>query len=165
MTLGISLEELLAWNNESAEQWKALFDANPALLKLPCGINGAPDVQELVRHNWIAELRWAQQVAAIPVTPRSELPAGPLHALFALHRQAHGIFQRLLDDAAWDWEHMVELPYEWLPPQIRTASRRKMAAQGLLHSQRHWAQLASHLRTAGFPCGFEGDLIFTRAIA
>jgi hypothetical protein len=50
MSAGISLEELLSWNEQSAGYWKAHFDANPNLLELRCGIGGAATVQELVRH-------------------------------------------------------------------------------------------------------------------
>ena len=59
MTPAITLDELLAWSHESAAFWKVRFDANPALLALPCGIDSAPNVQEFVRHIWMAELRWA----------------------------------------------------------------------------------------------------------
>ncbi len=164
MTPVITLEELLAWNQESAELWKALFDANPALLDLPCGIDGSPNVQELVRHNWMAELRWSQYVAGLPVAPRADLPVGPIGSLFDLHLQAVRILRSLLDDPAWSWDEMLALEFEWLPPRLRTASRRKIAAHALLHSQRHWAQLATLVRAAGFPSGFEGDVIFSSAL-
>jgi hypothetical protein len=48
MTPAITLEELLAWNQESSAFWKAHLEANPALLELPCGIGGAANVQEFV---------------------------------------------------------------------------------------------------------------------
>jgi len=38
--VGISLKELLAWNEEVADFWKAHLDANPHLLELPCDIGG-----------------------------------------------------------------------------------------------------------------------------
>jgi len=41
MTFAITLEELLTWNQEASNFWKAHLDANPALLELPCGIGGA----------------------------------------------------------------------------------------------------------------------------
>lgn len=164
MTLGISLEELLGWNRESAAFWKSHFDSHPALLELPCGIDGSTNIQELVRHNWVAELRWAQCVAGMPMTPRADYPAGPLDALFAIHQEAHEIFQRLLGDPSWDWEQTFTLSFEWIPERLRTASRRKLAGHALLHSQRHWAQLATHVRTAGFPSEFWGDLIFSYAL-
>jgi uncharacterized damage-inducible protein DinB len=52
----------------------------------------------------------------------------------------------------------------WLPPEARTFSRRKALAHTLFHSQRHWAQLATLVRSAGFPSGFKGDLIFSPAL-
>jgi hypothetical protein len=164
MTAAVTLEELLIWNEESAAFWKAHFDANPALLELPCGIDSAPTVQELDRHNWVAELRWAQRVAGLPITAREDLPRGPLDALFARHLEAARIFRVLLADPETGWDETLTMEYDWLPPQVRTASRRKMAAHGLLHSQRHWAQLATLIRTAGFPTGFHGDLIFSLAL-
>jgi uncharacterized damage-inducible protein DinB len=164
MTAAITLDELLAWSRQSAQFWKALFEAQPALLDLPCSIDNAGSVQELVRHIWVAELRWAQRVAALPVTPREDFPKGPLAALFSVHVLAGEIFQSRLDDQAWDWNETSLMPYDWLPENLRTASRRKMAAHALLHSQRHWAQLATLVRAAGFPTGFQGDLIFSPAL-
>lgn len=34
----------------------------------------------------------------------------------------------------------------------------------LWHSQRHWAQLATLVRDAGFPSDFKGDLLFSQAL-
>jgi uncharacterized damage-inducible protein DinB len=98
------------------------------------------------------------------MAPRTDFPKGPLNSLFALHEQAAKMLRDLLDDPAQDWEQTVTLAYEWLAPELRTASRRKLAGHALLHSVRHWAQLATHLRAAGFPSEFPGDLIFTSAL-
>ncbi len=45
------------------------------------------------------------------------------------------------------------LEFNWMPPEQRTVSRRKVAAHMLFHSQRHWAQLAAlvRLRLPGRP--------------
>ena len=45
------------------------------------------------------------------------------------------------------------------------ASRRKLFAHILLHSIRHWAQLSSLLREAGYKTTWPKDLLFSRAIA
>jgi hypothetical protein len=42
-----------------------------------------------------------------------------------------------------------ELKFEWLPPEKRSVSRRRIAAHLLVHSQRHYAQLATLARVAG----------------
>ena len=162
MTPAIHLNDLLSWNQESADFWKAHFDANPALLALPCGIDNAPNVQEFVRHIWMAELRWAQLLAGLPVTARTDLPAGPLDALFDLHQQGVKILCTLLNDPSYDWDKTIELDYDWLPPHARTATRLKIAGHVLFHGQRHWAQLATLVRVTGFPSDFLGDLILVQ---
>jgi uncharacterized damage-inducible protein DinB len=161
MSLAISIEELLAWNDEASAFWKAHFEANPALLSLPCDIGGTTTVQEFVRHIWGVELRWAQRIAGQPPIPREEMPAGPLDALFEMHTSANSIVRKLLDDPAQDWNAIVALDHPWLPQDRRKASRRKLMAHMLFHSQRHWAQLATLVRAAGFPSGFYGDILFS----
>lgn len=164
MTPAITLDELLAWNRESSAFWNAHLAANPALLELPCGIGGAANVQELVRHIWGVELRWAQRIAGLPVLAKEDLPAGPLDAFYALHEQAVRIFRELLDHPAYAWDETMTLDLPWLPPQERTFTRRKLLGHTLFHSQRHWAQLATLVRAAGFPSEFKGDLLFSSAL-
>jgi uncharacterized damage-inducible protein DinB len=164
MSAGITFEEMLAWNDQASAYWKAHFDANPNLLDLPCDIGGAANVQELVRHIWGAELRWAQRLATVPVTPREEIPTGPLDALFELHLQAVEIFRDLLARPDESWAGTYVLEFDWVPENERSVSRRKIAAHALFHGQRHWAQLATLVRNAGFPSSFQGDLLFSPAL-
>ncbi|HEY1160994.1 MAG TPA: DinB family protein [Terracidiphilus sp.] len=164
MTPAITHEELLAWNCESANFWKAHLDANPALLRLPCDIGRTTNVQEFVRHIWAVDLLWAQRIAGLPELDRERVPAGPLDVLFDLHLEAVNIFRAILNDPAQAWDDTMTLDYPWLPPEARKPSRRKLLAHVLFHSQRHWAQLATLVRAAGFPSGFKGDLIFSQAL-
>lgn len=164
MTPAITLEELLAWNNESAAFWKAHLDANPDLLALPCGIGGAANVQEFVRHIWGVELRWSQRISGLPELAKEEMPLGPLDALFGMHQQAVKNIRTLLNDPTQKWDETMALDFPWLPPNARSASRRKVVAHTLFHSQRHWAQLATLVRAAGFPSGFKGDLLLSSAL-
>jgi uncharacterized damage-inducible protein DinB len=164
MTPAITLEELLAWSQEVSAFWKEHLEANPALLELPCGIGGAQNVQQFVRHIWGVELRWGQRIAGLPVSPNEEMPDGPLDAVFGLHDQAVDVYRTLLEDPAQDWDGTMTMDFPWLPPQARTASRRKVMAHALFHSQRHWAQLATLVRAAGFPSGFKGDVLFSLAL-
>ena len=164
MTPVITFEEFLVWDQEASNFWKAHLDANPALLQLPCDIGGTTNVQEFVRHIWGVELRWAQRLAGLPVLAREEMPAGPLHALYELHLKALQIFRSLLDDPAQNWSETFTMTGGRLPPEIGTLSRRKVLAHALFHSQRHWAQLGTLVRVAGFPSGFKGDLLFSSAL-
>jgi len=164
MSVGISLTELLVWNDEASQFWKAHLDANPQVLPLPCDIGSATTVQELARHIWGVELRWAQRLAELPVIGNDEVPQGAVDALFALHEQAMEIYRGLLAAADEEWSKLYVLEIPSIPPEARTVSRRKIALHSLFHSQRHWAQLATLLRQAGFPSGFKGDLLFTQGL-
>jgi hypothetical protein len=161
MKPAVTLDELLVWNQESSDFWKAHLEANPALLELHCGIGGTANVQEFVRHIWGMELLWAQRVARIPTTDRKDMPTGPLDALFSLHSKAMGIFKELIDSPDTEWDSTLTLEAAWLPPEARTFTIRKGAAHALFHSERHWAQLATLVRAAAFPSGFRGDLLLS----
>ena len=164
MSISVSMEELLGWNEEASSFWKAHLEAHPALLELPCGIGGAATVNEFVRHIWGVELRWARRLAGEPELPREAIPSGPLDAIFDLHKQAVVLFQRMIDNPAEKWDGIYTLNVAWIPPEKQSMSRRKVLAHALFHSQRHWAQLATLIRTAGFPSEFRGDLLFSSAL-
>jgi len=165
MSVAVEMEELLGWNDEASSFWKAHLEKSPALLELPCGIGGAVTVQDFVRHIWGAELRWAERLGGLPETPREALPAGPLEALFALHLKAGPIYRRLLASPTEKWEAAYTLDVPWLPADKRTFTRRKVLGHALFHGQRHWAQLATLVRAAGFPSDFRGDLLFSGALS
>ena len=164
MTPAITLDELLTWNCESSNFWKAHLAANPALLELPCGIGGTVDVRAFVRHIWGVELIWSQRIAGLPQRDRKDLPTGPLDALFDLHLEAVRNFRALLDNPTIDWNESIAMDFPWLPPKARKPSQRKLLAHSLFHGQRHWAQLATLVRAAGFPSGFMGDLLLSSAL-
>jgi uncharacterized damage-inducible protein DinB len=163
MTHGISLEELLDWNDEASAYWKAHFDANPTQLALRCGIGGTADVQQFVRHIWGAELVWSQIIAGLSITDYDVWPNGPLEALFNLHLAAAQNFQTILHNPDTGWDK-PSVHYPWRRPEQPQPTPRKALVHVLLHSQRHWAQLATLVRSAGFPSGFRGDILFSEAL-
>ena len=164
MTPAITYEELLAWCQQSANFWKDHLDANPALLQLPCGIGGTDDVQALVRHIWGVELLWSQRIAGLPEQNKDVWPQGPLDALFDLHLEAVQNFRALLDNPGKNWDDRLNLDRPGIPKEATRPTLRKVLGHALLHSQRHWAQLATLVRAAGFPSGFRGDLLLSAAL-
>ena len=163
VTTAVTLEELVAWNCQSSDWWKAHLDSDPGLLALPCGIGGNADVQAFVRHIWGAELVWSQILTSLEITDYEVWPEGPLNVLFDLHLSAVDNFRALLDNPNTLWDEK-SVHYPWRRSEQPKPTRRKALAHVLLHSQRHWAQLATLLRTAGFPSGFRGDLLFNSAM-
>ncbi len=156
--LSISLAELLAWNDEAAHHWKNHLEANPRLLEVACDIGNTGTVQGFMRHIWGAELRWANRLAGLE---NMEAPAAPLEAIFAMHVEAREVFRSLIEGPAAGWDEPYVLTMDWVPEDKRRISRRKVMAHTLFHSHRHYAQLATLARTAGFPAQFRGDLLFS----
>jgi|SRR5580658_367194 len=159
--LGISLAELLEWNDEAAHRWKSHLETNPGLLEVASDIGKTGNVQGFVRHIWGGELRWAQRLAGLEST---EFATGPLDALFAMHIEARDLFSGLIDGPEAAWAEPYELKFDWIPEDQRLMSRRKIAVHTLFHGHRHYAQLATLARTAGFPAEFRGDLLFSAAM-
>jgi uncharacterized damage-inducible protein DinB len=159
--LSISLAELLAWNDEAARHWNNHLAANPALLEVACDIGNTGNVQGFVRHIWGAELRWANRLAGLE---NKEPATGPLETLFETHLEARDVFRGLIDGPETVWAEAYVLNFDWVPEDQRRVSRRKVAAHALFHSHRHYAQLATLARTAGFPARFRGDVLFSSAL-
>jgi len=70
----------------------------------------------------------------------------------------------LLARPADHWTDSYELKFDWLPAEQRHVSRRKIALHSLIHSPRHYAQLTTLVRVAGFPVKTRGDLLFSVAL-
>lgn len=164
MTAALTLQELLIWNQEASDFWKAHLDAHLDLLQLPCGIGGNVDVQSFVRHIWGAELVWSQIFVHAPITDYDVWPTGPLESLYRLHLAAVANFRALLDDPLVLWNEPF-VRYPWRRPEQPKPSPRKALAHILLHSQRHWAQLATLVRSKGFPSGYLGDFLLSSALS
>jgi uncharacterized damage-inducible protein DinB len=160
--LGISLGELLAWNDEAAHSWKGHLEANPALMDVACDIGNTGNVLGFVRHIWGGELRWANRLAGLE---NKELATGTLEVIFPMHVEAHNVFRGLIDGPEAAWAEPYILNFDWVPEDKRRMSRRKIALHTLFHGHRHYAQLATLARTAGFPAQFRGDLLFSTALA
>lgn len=163
MTPALTLEELLGWCDESTRQWFAFLAASPAMLALPCGIYKTGSVLGLVRHIVAVEVRYSQRLAGLPVIAYEEIPADALEPLVGLHTEAVARFRALLADPAQNWEEVLE--FVTLSAGTLRATRRKVLAHSCLHAIRHWAQLSTLCRAAGYPTGFGGDLMLSSVLS
>lgn len=158
----LTLEELLAWSDATTRQWLRFLAENPALQELPCGIYGTANVIGAVRHIVAVELRYSQRLAGLPVTAYEEIPEGKLDFFAALHDEAINRFRQLLADPAQDWAEAIE--FQTVSAGVLRASRRKILGHALLHGIRHWAQLSTLARAAGFKPEIDGDLLVSLAL-
>src|SRR6185437_1866569 len=101
-------EELLAWNDKTAGQWRKLLEAHPHLLAVPCDVAGVKTVGELMQHIVAAQLRYAERLSGLPATAYEEIRYGTAAELFATHVQGMDLFRQLIADPAYDWNEEVE---------------------------------------------------------
>ncbi|MHB1743970.1 MAG: DinB family protein [Acidobacteriaceae bacterium] len=162
-TATITLEELLTDNGAATEKWQTWFAANPAALDLPCAIYNSGTVRGLVKHIFAVELRHSQRLNGEDVTAYEAIPVGSLDDLVAVHAQAMQNLRRFLASAN-DAALQEVIALQTVSAGTLHASRRKLFAHILLHSMRHWAQLSSLLREAGYKTDWPKDFLFSEAM-
>ena len=155
----ISFAELLDANRRDAEKWGAWFDAQPAsVLDVPMTVAGTKDVREFLLHIFAVELRYAERLNGREVTPYEALPTGSVADLFGIGGRAHEMYREYLANAT-DEDLAIVLEFPTRSAGTLRASKRKMFAHAMLHSVRHWAQLATELREAGYPTNWGKDFL------
>ena len=160
----ISFAELLAANESDAAKWRKWFDEQPAsVLDIRLSIALAKNVREFLLHIFAVELRYAERLTGAPVTDYETLPSGSIAELFGIGDRARGMYRAYLAGTTdEDLASVMEFPTR--TAGVIRSSKRKMFAHALLHSMRHWAQLATALREAGHPTNWGKDFLYTDAM-
>jgi len=160
---GLSFGELLDYASEETNHWRDWFRKNPGVLESPCDIAGGKTVRDVVLHIAAVQMRYAERLLNQPITEFSELESTSAEDLFTLaHKSAEDLrsFAVAANDADWDGS----LTFPTRSAGTLTASRRKIFVHALLHSLRHWAQLAAYLRQQGHKQDWQHDFIFSSVI-
>ena len=158
MNEGISFAELLDYSSEENERWKQFFARNPEALDLPLDIAGT--VGQLVLHIFAVELYFANVITGQEGTDPAQLKTESQDDIFAVGEKAREKYLEFFARAKTeDWSATVELSRINLK-----ASKRKLVAQALTHSMRHWAQIATFLRQNGFKQEWRHDLILSNEL-
>jgi len=160
----ISFTELLDANRRDAEKWRSWFDAQPAsILDVPMTVAGTKDVREFLLHIFAVELRYAERLAGCEVTPYEALPTGSVADLFGIGERAHEMYRDYLAKVT-DEDLAIVMEFPTRTAGTLRASKRKMFAHAMLHGVRHWAQLATELREAGYPTNWGKDFLMNEAM-
>lgn len=162
----LTADELLNYCAEENRRWHSWFQQNPGTLDLPSDIAGTRNVREVVLHILAVELRYAERMLKKdPVTDFNELPIGSADELFSTAATSEKLFRQFLgkakDDSA-QWQEILTFPTR--TGGVLSASRRKIFAHAMLHSVRHWGQLATYLRQQGHKQDWPHDLIFSKVM-
>jgi uncharacterized damage-inducible protein DinB len=153
----LSASELIAWNNSITQKWRDFLAKEPRVLDLPCGVFGAETCRGLLLHIVAAEIRYADLLAAYPPGNYSSLPAATLEEIYEPHDRALRIFNALLKTPDYDWDIKLEFPTLTLGP--RRAPRRAILFHAMLHGIRHYAQLSTIVRSAGYTASLVQDYL------
>ena len=157
----ISFADLVAANEAETQKWRKWFDEQPAaVLDVPLSIALAKNVREFLLHIFAVELRYAERLAGLPITDYETLPTGSVAELFGIGDRARGMYRDYLAKATdEDLASIMEFPTR--TAGIIRSSKRKMFAHAMLHGVRHWAQLATALREAGYPTNWGKDFLYS----
>ncbi len=161
MSTPFELRDLLAYCEEESHNWRRWFAANPAALTVHLNnVALANDALELLLHIVAVDLRYSERLLEMPITQYEQMPKDATH-LFAIHDRAFGHLHTFLSTAKpEDWNVRLEFPTRSMG--TLTGTRRKIFVHTLLHSIRHWAQLATMLRQAGYKQDWQHDFLFTK---
>jgi uncharacterized damage-inducible protein DinB len=165
MSLALSVNEFLAYTTGERVKWEQWFRAQPpAALEASVQRGGRFDiVWALIDRIFIVEKRHTQRLMQIsPLAQETGVAAMDATALFAYGRAAReqltAYAASLSDaDAARVREFAMLTGTYSLPP-------RKLLFHIQIHEVRHWAQIATALRNAGFQPPGDHDLLFSSAL-
>jgi uncharacterized damage-inducible protein DinB len=110
----------------------------------------------LLQHIVAAELRFAERLAGLPATEYADVPSDSATALYATHSQAFRILREQLASEV-DWEQTIE--FQTRAMGAARSTRRTILFHLLLHSVRHYAQLATLVRQHGIKPGTPMDYL------
>ena len=159
--LGISFEALLRYQEQETERWCQFFTKRPFMLNIEA--SPSQTVGDVIFHAFSSECRVAQRLLGEPMTPDAEFHRATVEELFDMSRMAREKFREFLQQT-----HATELVTVELYPSPTLgefrASPRKLLTHALVHSIRHWAQLASVLREHGQRADWSHDVLFSKAL-
>jgi uncharacterized damage-inducible protein DinB len=154
--LALTGEEVLAWNDTTARNWRTLLTENPDLLALPCDIAGNTTIAEVFQHIVAVELRYAERLAGLPITDYTTLPYDSVQVIFATHDKAIALLREQIASPV-DWSERIE--YKTRTMGSARSSRKTIFFHAMLHGIRHYAQLATLVRQHGIKPGPPMDYI------
>jgi uncharacterized damage-inducible protein DinB len=164
MHLSLTLDELLSWTAEERAKWLPWFRENPTALDAEVQPGGRfPTVASLLEHIFLVEVRHTRRLQRLDLPGHTGVDIGDIDGLFGYaERGREGVHAYVAtltrEDAATPREVVVQSggAYSMTP--------RKLLFHMAMHEVRHWAQIASAIRMAGFAPPGDHDLFYSKAL-
>jgi uncharacterized damage-inducible protein DinB len=154
----LTAEEILAWNEKTAQGWRQLLTDHPELLTQPCDIAGTKTVAELLQHIVAVQLRYAERLADLPISDYDAIPFDSAVSIYGAHDRAIAIFQQLVVASDINWDEPLE--FTTRSRGTLRSDRKTILFHALLHGIRHYAQLATLVRHCGVQPDWPMDYLF-----
>jgi uncharacterized damage-inducible protein DinB len=157
----ISFEELLDYQEEQTKQWRELFEKKPHLLKVDASPTST--VADLLFHTFTSEYRIAQRLLDEMMTQDKDFARRTVSDLFSIGEAAHLKMREYLAHRTQDEIAEVKT---FPSPTLGEfqASPKKMLTHAIVHTVRHWAQVARALREHGQRAEFSHDPLFSKRL-
>ena len=159
--VAITGTELQEWVEKTSRGWRKLISAHPEILSFPCDIRETNSVAQLLQHIIAVELRYAERLNDLVETPYEAISFDSVEVIYATHDRAMEMLRPLMrrDDAFWEGE----LEFKTRSAGTMRATRRTVLVHLLMHSIRHYAQLATLIRKEGLAPDWGMDYILMNA--
>lgn len=164
MTLTLSLDEVLKWTAEERAKWLPWFKENPSALDAEVQPGGRfPTVASLLEHIFLVEVRHTRRLQRLDLPGHTGVDTGDIDGLFGYaERGREGVHEYVAtltgNDAATPREVVVQSGGSF------SMTPRKLLFHMAMHEVRHWAQIASAVRMAGFAPPGDHDLFYSKAL-
>lgn len=163
MTPTISLDELLAWTAEERAKWLPWLKQYPAAMDVALQPGGRfPTVGSLIDHIFLVEVRHTLRLQRLELPTATGIKPGDIDGLFAYGARGREAVHRYLPTL--DPDDLNRPRDVVVADGTFPLSPRKLLFHMALHEVRHWAQVASTVRLAGFAPPGEHDLFYSKAI-
>lgn len=157
---GISFRDLFAYHFDETRRWREWLAQQPAaILDVPVGDPPIATVRHLLLHIFIVEWIYVQALTQQPFDRWKAFKSDSLESIFVVADQTEAGLRKIVDSAtAANLADGATLSH---PKLTVKGSRRKFLVHTFVHSTRHWAQLASALRAAGYKTDWQHDLVLS----
>jgi uncharacterized damage-inducible protein DinB len=159
--LGVSFADLFAYEEEEANHWEEWFRTNAPALSARVELKHT--MRNRLFHIFSVAQRNAERLLGEEMTPDRALEARTLEQLFDIGRVARKKFRNYLANAT-EEQLATSQQYDSITMGEVTATPRKLLLHSVIHSIRHWGQIATLLRQQGYEVNFHHDVIFSKVI-
>lgn len=160
VTCAYTYDQFLKYSDAENARWREWFSANPSALDVPFAQGRLATIRGLVTHIFAVELRYAERLRGLDVTSYDDINVHALDEIFTLGDGARTLLREYISGMT-EEDAAVVLTFPTMTAGTLSATKWKITSNIFLHGIRHWAQVATALRAAGFPGQWGHDMLLS----